>query len=261
MFSQHILYKNTAIYYTDKGKGSSLIFLHGFLENKTMWEDYQKELSTKYRVISIDLLGHGQTGCLGYIHTMEDMADAVYAVLTALKLRKVTLIGHSMGGYVALAFSELYPDFVRKNILIAASSRADSLEKKENRDRAIDVIKKNKTAFIKIAVRSLFNQGAQDHFPQEIEHCIEEALKMSTQGTIAALEGMKIRIDREILLHLAPYPTHFIIGTQDRIATSESILEQTQATTCKVLTLQSGHMLHIEAKKELLQALISLLKS
>ena len=173
----------------------------------------------------------------------------------------MTVIGHSMGGYVALALGELYPDLIKKNILIASTATADNIEKRLNRDRAIEVIKKNPTTFIRIAVDSLFNPIAKEQFPEQIKHTINEALKTPTQGIIAALEGMKIRNDREIILHLAPFPTHFIIGTNDRIAPEENIIAQTENTQSKIMVIKSGHMIHIEAKKELIQALSILVKS
>src|SRR5690606_33729582 len=110
-------YKNIAINYTDQGKGTAVVLLHGFLENLHMWDSLKNELSRKYRVIAIDLLGHGKTDCLGYIHSMEDNADCVHAVLSELRIRKAVLAGHSMGGYIALAFAELYPDKDRKSVV------------------------------------------------------------------------------------------------------------------------------------------------
>lgn len=101
----HIYYKNTAVHFSDYGKGTAVVLLHGFLENQTMWDDTVAVLSKKYRVITIDLLGHGLTENLGYIHTMEQMAEAVREVLVHLKVRKSFFVGHSMGGYVALAFA------------------------------------------------------------------------------------------------------------------------------------------------------------
>jgi pimeloyl-ACP methyl ester carboxylesterase len=91
------------------------------------------------RVITIDLLGHGETECLGYVHTMEDNADAVHSVLLELGIRKSILVGHSMGGYVALAFAELYPEYVKGLALLNSTASADSEERKLNRDRAIRV--------------------------------------------------------------------------------------------------------------------------
>jgi len=96
----------------------------------------------KNRVITIDLLGHGNSECLGYIHSMEDNADMIHEILSELRIRKAIFVGHSMGGYVALAFAELYPETVKGIVLLNSTSRADSEERKLNRDRAIKVVKK-----------------------------------------------------------------------------------------------------------------------
>ncbi|MDM1045498.1 alpha/beta hydrolase [Myroides sp. 1354] len=255
-----LLYKNIQLNYYDQGKGSALIFLHGFLENGKMWESYLQHFSAKYRVISLDLLGHGDTGCLGYVHSMEDMADAVHAVIAHLKLKKVTLIGHSMGGYVSLAFAELYPDNVKNLILINSTARADSAERVQNRNRAIDLIKKNAPMFITMAINNLFADHIRPLHEQEINHTREEALKTTTQGVIAALEGMKTRIDREVLLHFAPYSITLILGQEDPVMPYQDTVDQTLGTKAEVITLEGGHMLHIEQKEALKQHLIELVK-
>ena len=106
----HIFHKNTKVCFSDIGKGSAVVLLHGFLENSAMWDAIASKLSKKYRVVCIDLLGHGQTENHGYIHAMEDQATMVKAVLNSLKLRKYILVGHSMGGYVGLSFAKLFPN-------------------------------------------------------------------------------------------------------------------------------------------------------
>ena len=99
-----IEYKGTPIFYSEEGQGQTIVLLHGFLENCSMWNDIKAQLvKHSYKVITVDLLGHGKTGCLGYIHTMEVMADAVYAVLHELKIKSFALVGHSMGGYVGFS--------------------------------------------------------------------------------------------------------------------------------------------------------------
>ena len=87
-----LLYKNTSISYSDTGKGTAVVLLHGFLENQTMWAAYIAVLSKKNRIITIDLLGHGDTECLGYVHTMEENASVVQAVLNQLRIRKAIFI-------------------------------------------------------------------------------------------------------------------------------------------------------------------------
>lgn len=126
---KNILYKNTKISFTDSGEGNSIVLLHGFLENKKMWTEYVELFSKKYRVITIDLLGHGESDSLGYVHEMEENANAVNEVLENLKIEKAIILGHSMGGYVALAFAELYPQKIQKLVLLNSTSKEDSAEK------------------------------------------------------------------------------------------------------------------------------------
>ncbi len=255
-----ILHKNTKIAYSETGKGTAVVLLHGFLENATMWNFYVPEFSKKYRVITIDLLGHGQTECMGYLHTMEDMADAVHAVLHELRIRKAIFVGHSMGGYVALAFAELYPDNVKGIVLLNSTSRADSEERKGNRDRAIVCVKKDYSAFIRMSIANLFSEDNREKLSEEIENVKLEALKTPLQGIVAALEGMKTRNDREVLLHFAPYPIMLILGEKDPVLNFNETKEQIDGTEVKFASFPDGHMSHIENRNKLGKVLLDFFK-
>jgi pimeloyl-ACP methyl ester carboxylesterase len=255
-----IIYKNTKISYTDEGKGTAMVLIHGFLENKTMWKAFVPELSKKYRVITIDLLGHGNTECIGYVHLMEDQADMLHALLTHLKIRKAVLVGHSMGGYVALAFAELYPDYMKGLLLLNSTSRADSDERKINRGRAIVCVKQDYTNFVRMSIANLFSEDNRDLLAKEIEKVKKEALKTPLQGIVASLEGMKIRKDREVLLHFAPYPIQLVLGKKDGVLVYEDNIDQIEDTKVALTTFPDGHMSHIENEKALLKVLLDFLK-
>jgi len=244
-----ILFKNTKVHFRDQGKGNAIVLLHGFLENSTMWNNLIPKLLPKYRVINIDLLGHGNTECLGYIHSMELMAEVVFSVLRQQKLKRATIIGHSMGGYVALAFAELYPDMVKGLGLINSTTKADSKERKLNRDRAIEAVKQNHKTFIRISIANLFRPKNRTLFPNEIKEVKREALKTPLQGIVAALEGMKIRKDREALLHFGPYKKMMIISKKDPVLNYKSLLDQVKNTDVYTAILPDGHMSHIENKE------------
>ena len=246
-----IHFKNTKISYTDEGKGTAIVFLHGFLENKKMWNAFIPEFSKKYRVITIDLLGHGESESLGYVHAMEDNADAVHGVLQELRLRKAIFIGHSMGGYVALAFAELYPEFMKGLVLLNSTSRADSDERKANRDRAIKAVKQNYTNFVRLSIANLFSENNRERLASEIEYVKEEAVKTSLQGIVASLEGMKIRKDREVLLHFSAYPMLLILGKKDPVLNYEESVEQIEGTKVELVTFPDGHMSTIENQEDL----------
>jgi len=253
-------FKNTKISYSDYGKGTVVVLLHGFLENKEMWRAFIPELSKKYRIITIDLLGHGQTECLGYVHTMEDQADMVFAVLHDLKIRKAVFVGHSMGGYVALAIAELYPEVMKGLVLLNSTSKADSHERKINRNRAIKAVKQNYETFVRISIANLFSEDNRERLADEIENVKLEALKTPLQGIVAALEGMKIRKDREVILHFAPFPILLILGKNDGVLIYKDNLEQITEAKVHLVTFEDGHMSHIENEKELLKVLLEYLK-
>lgn len=237
-----------------------MVLLHGFLEDHFMWNELQSIFSKRYRVIAVDLLGHGKSECYGYIHTMEDQADMLFALISHLRLRKVSFIGHSMGGYVALAFAELYPDNVRSLTLLNSSAQADNAERKLNRDRAIEVVKKNSNAFIRMATQNLFDRESHKKFPEEIEAFTQRALKTPLQGIIASLEGMKIRIDREALLHFSPYPKMIIAAENDTIIPLNDIRQQIENTEVVFHIVKGGHVSTIESFEEISEYILLFLR-
>jgi len=249
----NLQYKGINIFYTDNGNGNTVVLLHGFLENSTMWKDFVPELSKKNRVICVDLLGHGNTGCLGYIHTMELMADIIKQVLQHLKINQAILIGHSMGGYVALAFAENYPEITKALCLMNSTPNEDNSERKKNRDRAIIAVKNNYKAFVRIAIVNLFRPKNRTIFSEKIKSIKEEALKTPVQGIIAALEGMKIRKDREQFFKNAAFKKLMIISKKDPVLDFESLIKQTRNTNINTVIFPDGHMSHIENKSLFLQ--------
>lgn len=244
-----VLFKNAKIHFNDCGKGEAIVLLHGFLENSTMWREFIPQWSKQNRIISIDLLGHGQTESIGYIHSMELMAEAVAKVLAHLKIKKTTLIGHSMGGYVALAFAELYPDMVNGLCLMNSTAKPDSKDKQKNRDRAIEAVKQNHKTFIRISVTNLFRPKNRRLFSNEIKIVINEAVKTPVQSIIAALEGMKTRKDRQDIFRKGDFKKMFIISKKDPVLDYQSLIEQVPNKTIKVVELPDGHMSHIENKE------------
>ncbi|MGB2129288.1 MAG: alpha/beta fold hydrolase [Flavicella sp.] len=259
--SSFLTYKNSQIHYTDRGTGTAVVLLHGFLENLTMWNTTVETFSKRYRVVCIDLLGHGATENYGYIHTMVQMAEGVNAILSHLKIRKSIFVGHSMGGYVALAFAELYPENIKGLCLMNSTSRADSESKKVQRDRAIAVVKENHKSFVRNSIPMLFRPKNRKLFREAISEVKKVALQTSKQGIVAALEGMKIRQDREVLLHFGPYPKLMIIGEKDPVLKLHDLLDQVENTNVTVVRLSEGHMSHIENKSEYLKALTDFFKA
>ncbi len=193
-------YQNTPIYYKTFGEGPAMVLLHGFLESSTMWERLIPQLSKNNFVVAIDLPGHGKSGVISEVHSMELMATVVDALIQSLQITTATFVGHSMGGYVALAFTELFPEKVKKLFLLNSTPVADSEERKENRDRALAIIDKNPEAYISMAIGNLFADSSREAFSAEIETMKREAFSFPVEGIKAAIKGMRDRKDRTLIL-------------------------------------------------------------
>ena len=244
-------YKETSIFYNDQGQGKVVVLLHGFLETSFMWKDLVGELKAEYRIITIDLLGHGQTGCWGYIHTMEMMAEAVVFVLRHLKLDKAVFVGHSMGGYVALALADAFPDKIVGLVLMNSTPFPDSTERQANRDRAIKAVKYNPMNFIRLSIGNLFSPDNRLQFAEEIEVIKLMAICLPVQGVVAALEGMKIRKDRSVVFREMRAPKLVLLGKRDSVMDYVSLAAQLTELGIKTVLFSGGHMSYLENKEEL----------
>lgn len=246
-----------SIYYTIKGKGPAVVFLHGFLEDQSMWNDFSDSLKNKFTTICIDLPGFGKSGIFNNEHSMVFMAEKVHQVLEQENITKCTLVGHSMGGYVSLAFSKLFPDKLDGLVLFHSQAAADNLENKKNRDRTIAVVNNNHSGFIYSFIPSLFAEDNMERFSREIEELTHIAENTTTEGIIAALKGMRNREDHFNTLKKLNVPVYFIIGKQDSRIPLASIMPQLELpSNCEALIIDDiGHMGFIEAKEKTLLAL------
>lgn len=246
-----LMYKNSSVFYEDEGKGDVIVLLHGFLENTTMWENLKPELLKSNRVVCIDLLGHGQTDCLGYVHTMNDMAEAVGSVLNHLKIESYTLIGHSMGGYVALALAEKNPEAVNALCLMNSTYKADDDERKTIRKRANKMIQTSFNSMVRMSFTNLFSPESRITYKTELEAALKLALKTPVQGYIAAQEGMMLRADKFEFYSNLDAKKLIIIGQNDPVVEGKTLLNDTIHTDIVCEEILGGHMSYIENKKEL----------
>ena len=256
-----ITFKKAKISFSDVGKGTAVVLIHGFLENATMWKNVAPELSKRNRVITIDLLGHGKSDCVGYIHSMELFAETIETVLKHLKIRKCILIGHSLGGYVALAFAEKHPQKIKGLCLLNSTSNEDDAERKVLRLRANKMIQNNFTNMVRMSFANLFDEKSKITFKDEMNAALKEALKTPIQGYIAAQEGMRIRENKNHVLVNNNFKKLIIIGEKDPVLENEALLKEAKNTNSEVVIFPSGHMSHIENKEELISTLKTFVKS
>lgn len=251
---------NKKYFYKRKGQGPVLLFLHGFLESSKIWEEISEELHNNYTIITPDLLGHGENTTSSLIHTMEDMAKEVVEILHKENITKCAVIGHSMGGYVALAIAELFPEYLTGILLLNSTAESDSNEKKIHRERVNKAVIKDKNTFINLAVPSLFTPENQKKYAEEIQSIIKQAQKMKPEGIIAASQGMKIRPNRQKMLQKLNITKHFIFGKFDALMPTEKAIEQATEVGASYIFLESGHMSYIERKDETITSIITFAK-
>ena len=180
---------------------------------------------------------------------MELMAKCVKKVTDSLKLKKYVLIGHSMGGYVGLAFADLFPDNLKGLCLFHSSAYEDTTEKKADRLRAIKLIRANKNIYTKDTIINLFSVKNLKYLKNEIQFAVKIAKKTTQRGMIAALYGMRDRQNREIIMGVVQYPIMMVIGEHDNILPSELLIEQSKLIKNKtILYLENdGHFGFIES--------------
>jgi len=251
---KNITFNNKKIFYAESGKGKTIVLLHGFTETSKIWDSFRDELSESYRVIAIDLAGHGKSESIQPVHTMELQADVVFEVLKKRKVKKCLMVGHSMGGYVTLAFAAKYPELLKGLCLFHSHPFPDLAADRKNRERTISIVEQDNFGFVAGFIPSLFPDGVRKKFGKEIRSLVKRAKEIPKEGIIAALEGMKVRKNQSALLKLIDVPVLFILGLKDPkapLARLWKMVSMPRHSECLILR-DAGHMGYIEAPKETL---------
>ena len=251
-----VLYRGATVVYSCYGRrgAPAVVLIPGFLETRAAFVPLAEQWASRYRVVLVDVLGHGASGCAGYVHTMEDQADAVLAVLRAERIRFFRVAGHSMGGYIALALMDRVPDRIRGVLLLNTHPFADSEERRALRRRAMEIAKKEKSSYLHAAIPALVVPENADRLRDELHTMVEAARTMPVQGILAAQEGMMLRPDRSGLLHtVQPFPVVVVAGLEDPVipmSTTESFWNLPGVT--RRVALPGGHLSFLEAGVEAL---------
>ena len=230
----------------DSGKGERcVVLLHGYLESMLVWDEFISLLKDSVRVVVIDLPGHGVSVVNGEVHTMEYLAECVAEAMKALGIDRYSVVGHSMGGYVALAMAELYPSSLNSVVLLSSTTSADSQEKCDRRRREIELIKAGKkNTLARLVPHAGFAPENVKRLKDYIEDIAELILLAEDEGVMAILAGMIERKSRGEQLRDSGIPHLFIFGRYDYYIPVEVAEEMIAADPgAKVLWLEhSGHM-------------------
>ncbi|MDR0560971.1 MAG: alpha/beta hydrolase [Prevotellaceae bacterium] len=237
------------------------VFLHGYLETNEVWTDFVDmicDADPNLRIVVMDLPGHGLSGTNEGENSMDFMADVIADVFTSAKIEKATVTGHSMGGYVALAFAEKYPELVEKLCLFHSTPNPDSEDKKKNRDREIKLIREQKlNQILETSLPNMFASAIPEVTDDYVDMIKESAEISDSEGFIACLNGMKNRKDMNDFLAGFDKPLLMIFGKKDKHITEDTANSLiTRFPKAEVLMLEnSGHLGFIEEPEICLRTL------
>lgn len=245
-------FRRQKLAFSVQGEGPALFFIHGFGEDSRVWADFAKPFGSRYTVVCPDLPGFGQSPTLPGVG-IDDMAEAVHAIAEHLGLSDITLIGHSMGGYVSLAYAEKWPEQVRALGLFHSHPYPDSEEKKEARLKSMDFVHRNGSApYSAQLIPGLFAPAFAKANPDIVQRLINRAAAYDPEGIAQALDAMRLRPDRSEVLKNAPFPVLFLIGMEDQAIPAGLSKQQTALPpVASIHYLEGvGHMGMFEAEEE-----------
>jgi len=232
---------------------SNLVLIHGFLEDRTMWDGLCSFLEAKPNAPKIwryDLPAHGTSPALEVAHTMEAFAHFIAEKLDRDGVDDPIWIGHSMGGYVGLAFAELFPNRLKGLMLFHSTAHADSEAKVQERIKAADLVRRSARLFIEMAIHNLFAPYNHKRMQSAIEDAIGQALLMEPEGIAKTLLGMRLRPDRVEVFKQAPYAA-VVGGVDDPVIPFARERATYENSKIVVHWLEHcGHMGHLERTDE-----------
>ncbi|MEH7885229.1 alpha/beta fold hydrolase [Bacillus sp. JJ1609] len=247
---------NMVISYFDKGEGKPIVLIHGFAGSKLYWGKVLPDLSENNRVIVIDLPGHGNSSMGLEKYSIEDMARVIKELLDQLGLEKVTIFGHSLGGYITLAFADQYPQYLNGFSLVHSTANPDSDEAKAGREtNAKKVLEEGMDSFINGLSQKLFSPANSKVNAQDVKTTVEIGMSTSIKGVVSALLAMRDRPDRNDVLEDSEVPVLLVAGEQDQIIPPDKTFTINKPNIQQVLIKGAGHMSMYEQPAELVRAM------
>ena len=251
------LFKNTAVHYRVEGAGIPVVLLHGFGEDSHIFDSQADYLKLYCKIIIPDLPGSGesrlpatQDNNPAFYESIDDFADCIHRLFEEEGINAGILLGHSMGGYITLAFAEKYPALLLGFGLIHSTAFPDNEEKKANRIRGIGMIGHYGAGqFLRTTIPNLFSQHSRETFPGIMASLMNKASDFSKEALIVYYTAMMNRPDRTQVLKESAVPVLFIVGREDVAAPLKDLEQQFGLPECSYFHIldQTGHMGMLEA--------------
>ena len=252
--------------YTDQGQGDgpAVVLIHGFPYNKSMWDDQVAALSGSNRVITYDLRGHGESGATSETYTMDMLAEDLHILIEELGLGEVALGGFSMGGYVALAFAEAYPEHIDKLMLLDTRHLPDSAQAAEGRENLAKQVEADGVGGLADALPArMLTEATVNGKPDVAAKASDMIRAASPAGVAGAARGMAVRVDQSDLLPSIAVPTLIVVGEQDGITPPADAEEMAAAIYNSTLVKipEASHLSNLDKPDEFNKALIDFLNA
>lgn len=251
-----------ALAYTIKGEGEAVLWLHGLALDRRIWDEFTNDIGGDYKHILIDLPGAGESADLEAPTTIEEFAVNVKTALNVENIDHVTVIGHSMGGYVALALIDLYPGLVTRLCLFHSQPFADDTAKKADRKKLMTFIEKNGSEpWMKEFYPGLFTEGNRHKLSSTIKLLTERGIQLNQSAVINTIEALMNRPDRSKVLENFAGPVLFIVGVEDAAIAKNNSLAQLDIPDLSFVEMLDdvAHMGMFEAPNETKNAIKELL--
>lgn len=244
------------------GNGPNVVLIHGLCDSGEAWEKQAPILARRYRVLIPDLPGYGHSQPFTDANfALENLQQAVFAMADAEGMDTFALIGHSMGGYTALAMLEAQPERIQALCLFHSTSRGDTDEKKKGRDKSIRVLHKNRDLFFREVFKNLFSEERLQQFMPIVQHMYEQSARIATETVVNTLLALRDRKDRYPLLQQAKIPVSYLIGRHDNVLPADTLIPEAESLGVPYHVSEiSGHMAFHESPNEVEKYLLDFLE-
>lgn len=255
---KNLFFRSKNVQYKITGSGKSMMLIHGYQADSRIWDSLIPLLSEQYRLIIPDLPGHGKTDLIQQINSMDFLAEVVYRICYTEGITNLSLIGHSLGGYVALSFAQKYTQYVENITLISAHPFEDSMPQVLARTRETELLEQGKKNLLLMSyAKKNFSSNENPFIKEQKEKAVKIALEQSEEGMMADLSGMMARNDLSAVLLNNSFPVKIIYGLDDTKMPSEK-LSEFQTSSIIIIGIENcGHLCLVEKPDQIAKLILS----
>jgi pimeloyl-ACP methyl ester carboxylesterase len=251
-------YRSNRVYYTTCGKGEPLFLVHGYQADSRIWDKVIPFLKDRYQLFIPDLPGHGKTPLIQSTNTMNFLADILFTIILSKGFKGISIAGHSMGGYVALAFAEKYPNMVDKLFLINSHPFEDTMTVLLNRNREAELIAEGrKEMLLRNFVSNSFSKPNSHKLKEEIAFATAMSLRQDEKGMLADIAGMMVRTDTTKVLKKGKFYSDIILGADDTKISIENFKSFLEHKVNIHIIENCGHIGVLEKPEEVAKIIVN----